>query len=150
MNKYEMTVVINGKLEEEAKNEVLERAKALIERFGGTIKNVDEWGKKKFAYEIQKTKEGYYNFIKFEAESSAPAEIENRMRIMDGVVRYLIVIDDLPENAQIKKEEPPVETSEEAPAPKEDAKEAETEEPEAPASEDNAEAEATEDSGETE
>ena len=113
MNKYEMAVVINGKLEEDAKNAVLDKVKALIERFEGTIKNVDEWGKKRFAYEIQKSKEGYYNFIKFEAEPTAPAEIEHRMRIMDGVVRYLIVTDDLPENTQIKKEEAP---AEEAPA----------------------------------
>ncbi len=107
MNKYELAVVINGRLEEDAKNAVLDKVKALIERFEGTIKNVDEWGKKRYAYEIQKSKEGYYNFIKFEAESSAPAEIEHRMRIMDGVVRYLIVTDDLPENTGIKKEEAP-------------------------------------------
>ncbi len=117
MNKYEMTVVINGRLEEDAKNEVLGRVKALIERFGGTIKNVDEWGKKRFAYEIQKSKEGYYNFIKFEAEGTAPAEIENRMRIMDGVVRYLIVVDELPENAQIKREEAPQEDTRSEAAP---------------------------------
>ena len=124
MNKYEMAVVISGKLEEDAKNAVLDKVKALIERFEGTIKNVDEWGKKKYAYEIQKSKEGYYNFIKFEAEPAAPAEIEHRMRIMDGVVRYLIVTDDLPENTQIKKEEAP---AEEAPAADENP--AETEEP---------------------
>ncbi|MCR4589368.1 MAG: 30S ribosomal protein S6 [Lachnospiraceae bacterium] len=127
MNKYEMAVVVNGKLEEDAKNAVLDKVKALIERFGGTIKNVDEWGKKRFAYEIQKSKEGYYNFIKFEAESTAPAEIEHRMRIMDGVVRYLIVTDDLPENIGIKKEEAPAseDSAEEA---TEAAEESETEE----------------------
>ena len=121
MNKYEMAVVINGKLEEDAKNAVLDKVKALIERFEGTIKNVDEWGKKRYAYEIQKSKEGYYNFIKFEAESTAPAEIEHRMRIMDGVVRYLIVTDDLPENAGVKKEEAP---AAEAPAAEEATPEA--------------------------
>ena len=131
MNKYEMAVVINGRLEEDAKNAVLDKAKALIERFGGTIKNVDEWGKKRYAYEIQKSKEGYYNFIKFEAEPTAPAEIEHRMRIMDGVVRYLIVTDDLPENTQISKEEAP---AEEAPAEEAPVEEAADEE-EAPAEE---------------
>ncbi len=127
MNKYEMAVVINGKLEEDAKNAVLDKVKALIERFECTIKNVDEWGKKRYAYEIQKSKEGYYNFIKFEAEPEAPAEIEHRMRIMDGVVRYLIVTDDLPENTQLKKEEAPAEDApaDETPA---EAEEAETEE----------------------
>ena len=127
MNKYEMAVVINGRLEEDAKNAVLDKVKALIERFEGTIKNVDEWGKKRYAYEIQKSKEGYYNFIKFEAEPAAPAEIEHRMRIMDGVVRYLIVTDDLPENAGIKREQ--------APAAEDSAEAAADEKPEAPAAE---------------
>ncbi len=146
MNKYEMTVVINGRLEEEGKNEVLGRVRALIERFGGTIKNVDEWGKKKYAYEIQKSKEGYYNFIKFEAESDAPAEIENRMRIMDGVVRYLIVIDDLPENVQIRREEPQQEETEDTPAV-ETAEE--VSDPEVQSSDESAETEAAEDTAET-
>ena len=53
--------------------------------------NVDDWGKKRLAYEIQKMKEGFYYFIQFEAESSAPAEIESRIRIMDNVLRYLVV-----------------------------------------------------------
>ena len=71
--------------------EVVDKCKALIERFGGTITNVDDWGKKRLAYEIQKMKEGFYYFIQFEAESSAPAEIESRIRIMDNVLRYLVV-----------------------------------------------------------
>ena len=91
MNKYEMAVVINGKLEEDAKNAVLDKVKALIERFEGTIKNVDEWGKKRLAYEIQKMHEGFYYFIQFEADSDCPAELERHMRIMDNVLRYLIV-----------------------------------------------------------
>ena len=49
------------------------------------------WGKKKLAYEIQKMNEGYYTFIQFDAEGSAIAEIEQRMRIMDNVIRYLCV-----------------------------------------------------------
>ena len=95
MNKYELAVVISGKLEEDDKNAALDKVKALIERFDGKITSVDEQGKKRFAYEVQKMKEGYYNFIKFEAEATAPAEIEKRIRIMDNVVRYLIVVDDV-------------------------------------------------------
>ena len=60
-------------------------------RFGGTVGEVDDWGKKKLAYEIQKMNEGYYYFINFEAEGSAIAEIESFMRIMDNVLRYLCV-----------------------------------------------------------
>ena len=94
MTKYELAVVVSAKLEEEDRAAVVEKAKALIERFGGQITNVDDWGKKRLAYEIQKMKEGFYYFIQFDAETSAPAEIESRMRIMDGVIRYLCVKQD--------------------------------------------------------
>ena len=91
MNKYELAVVVSAKIEDEERAAVVDKCKALIERFGGTITNVDDWGKKRLAYEIQKMKEGSYYFIQFEAESSAPAEIESRIRIMDHVLRYLVV-----------------------------------------------------------
>lgn len=91
MNKYELAVVVSAKIEDEERAAVVDKCKALIERFGGTITNVDDWGKKRLAYEIQKMKEGFYYFIQFKAESSAPAEIESRIRIMDNVLRYLVV-----------------------------------------------------------
>ena len=91
MNKYALAVVVSAKIEDEERAAVVDKCKALIERFGGTITNVDDWGKKRLAYEIQKMKEGFYYFIQFEAESSAPAEIESRIRIMDNVLRYLVV-----------------------------------------------------------
>ena len=91
MNKYELTVVVSAKIEDDERAAVIDKCKALIERFGGTITNVDEWGKKKLAYEVQKMKEAFYYFIQFDAEPTAPAEIESRVRIMDNVIRYLIV-----------------------------------------------------------
>lgn len=94
MNKYEMAVVVSSKVEEEVKIATLDKVKALIERFGGAITNIDDQGKKKLAYEIEKMTEAYYYFIKFDAEPSAPAEIESRIRIMDNVIRYLIVSDE--------------------------------------------------------
>lgn len=91
MKKYELCVVVTTKIEDEERAATIEKVKAIIERFGGNVTNVDEWGKRKLAYEIQKMKEGYYYFIQFEAPTSAPAEIESRVRIMDSVLRYLIV-----------------------------------------------------------
>ena len=91
MNKYELAVVVSAKIEDEERAAVVDKVKAYIERFGGQISNVDEWGKKRLAYEIQKMHEGFYYFIQFEAEATAPAEIENRVRIMDNVLRFLIV-----------------------------------------------------------
>ena len=91
MNKYELVVVVNAVIEDDARAAVIEKAKDLITRFGGTISGVDEWGKKILAYEIQKMNDGFYYFIKFEAETTAIAEIESQMRIMDNVLRYLCV-----------------------------------------------------------
>ena len=91
MSKYELAVVLNAKIEDDARVAALEKVKNYITRFGGTVTDVDEWGKKRLAYEIQKMKEGYFYFIHFEAETTAPIEIENRIRIMENVLRYLCV-----------------------------------------------------------
>ena len=94
MNKYELAVVVNAKIEDDARTATVEKVKEYITRFGGTITNVDEWGKKKLAYDIQKMSEGFYYFIQFDAEGTAPAEIERRVRVMENVLRYLCVRQD--------------------------------------------------------
>ena len=91
MNQYELALVVNAKIEDETRLATLEAAKELITRFGGTVTNVDDWGKKRLAYEIQKMKEGFYYFIQFDADSTVPAEIEQRVRIMENVIRYLCI-----------------------------------------------------------
>ena len=94
MNKYELAVVVNAKIEDDARAAVIEKVQKYVTRFGGQISDVEEWGKKRLAYEIQKMREGYYYFIHFEAETTAPAEIEARLRIMENVIRYLCVRQD--------------------------------------------------------
>ena len=91
MNKYELVLVVNAKIEDDARAAVVEKAKAYVTRFGGTVTEVEDWGKKKLAYEIQNMKEGFYYFIQFEADAACPAELEKRVRIMDNVLRYLVV-----------------------------------------------------------
>ena len=91
MNKYELAVVVSAKIEDDARVATIEKVQSYITRFGGTVTNVDEWGKRKLAYEIQKMREGFYYFIKIESEATAPAEIEARLRIMENVIRFLCV-----------------------------------------------------------
>ena len=91
MNKYELAVVVNAKIEDEERAQVIEKVKDMITRFGGNVTDVDEWGKRRLAYEIQKMKEAYYYFVHFEADATVPGEIEQRVRIMDNVLRYLCV-----------------------------------------------------------
>ncbi|MFQ9516312.1 MAG: 30S ribosomal protein S6 [Eubacterium sp.] len=92
MNKYELTVVVSAKLEDEGRAAELDKVKALIEKFGGTITNVDEAGKKKLAYEIQKMSEAYYYFIDFDTDNTdCPSELESQLRIMENVIRFMTV-----------------------------------------------------------
>ena len=91
MNNYELAVVVSAKIEDDARAAVLDKVKALIARFNGNITEVIDGGKKKLAYEIEKQSEGYYYFIHFDADSTAPNEIEQRIRIMDNVIRYLCI-----------------------------------------------------------
>lgn len=91
MNKYELAVVLSAKLEDEERAAAMEKVTGYITRFGGTVTDIDEWGKKRLAYEIQKMKEGFYYFVQFDAPATCPAEVEKRVRIVDNVIRYLCV-----------------------------------------------------------
>ena len=93
MNKYELALVVSANVEDEVRTATIEKVNELITRIGGTITDPGTSEKKKLAYDIQHMSEGFYSFIKFEAEATAPAEIESRIRIMDNVLRFLIVKD---------------------------------------------------------
>ena len=80
MNKYELALVVSANVEDEVRNATVEQVKELITRFGGTITDPGTCEKKKLAYE-------------FEADAATPAEVESRIRIMENVIRFLIVKD---------------------------------------------------------
>lgn len=91
MNKYELVVIVKPNLEEAEIKSEFESVQELITKFGGNIEKVDDWGKRRLAYEIKKFSDGFYSFITFVADSNAPMEIEKRMRIKENVLRYLVV-----------------------------------------------------------
>jgi small subunit ribosomal protein S6 len=91
MNKYELALVVSAKIEDDARTATVEKAKEYITRAGGTVTEVEDWGKKKLAYEIQHMTEGFYYFIQFDADTTVPAQVEQDVRIMDNVLRFLCV-----------------------------------------------------------
>ena len=91
MHKYEMGVIINPQLDEEAIAAEQEYIIGLITRFGGVIDKVDVWGRRKLAYEIQKLTEGHYIFIYIDGPPTMPREIEDRINIRENVLRHLII-----------------------------------------------------------
>jgi len=91
MNKYETLFILKATLDEEAVKAGVEKFKGIIENGGGTIDNIDAWGKRKLAYEIDKQNEGIYTLINFTADSQLPKELDRVFRITDGVIRHIIV-----------------------------------------------------------
>lgn len=87
---YETVMILSMKNGEETNQALIERFKNLIEE-RATLKNVDEWGKRKLAYLINKESEGYYVLFDFESTAEFPAELDRRCRITEGVVRSLII-----------------------------------------------------------
>ena len=91
MRKYETIFILHPSLDEEAVKANIEKFKGVIENGGGTIENVDFWGKRKLAYEIAKVNEGFYALINFEANTELPKELDRVFRITDGVIRHIVV-----------------------------------------------------------
>lgn len=94
MRKYEMIFILHPSLDEEAVNATVDKFKGVIENAGGVVENVDLWGKRKLAYEIEKVNEGYYTLVNFSAEPQLPKELDRLFRINDSVIRHIIVKDE--------------------------------------------------------
>ncbi len=91
MNKYELNAIFKPEFDEESLKAELEKVQALLTRFGATVDKVDSWGKRRLAYEINDCNEGYYYFLTFTCDADVPAELESRLRIMESLIRYLII-----------------------------------------------------------
>jgi small subunit ribosomal protein S6 len=91
MYKYEMTLILNPNMTDELRKAEFEKIIELLSRFGGTVDKIDEWGKRRLAYEIEKISEGYYIVVYFTGEPTTPHEIEDRLRINEHLLRYLII-----------------------------------------------------------
>ena len=89
--KYEVLYVLNPNLNEEETQAVVEKFKTLIEQ-NGTIDEMEEWGKRKLAYEINYLSEGYYVLVKFTSGPEFPAELDRILGITDGVIRSLVTL----------------------------------------------------------
>ena len=90
MNKYETIFIINTVAEETKIKELIEKFSALINS-NGKVESVDEWGKKRLAYPVNKQNEGYYVLINFEAKPELIAELERVYRITDGIMKFITV-----------------------------------------------------------
>ncbi|MCI5839709.1 MAG: 30S ribosomal protein S6 [Peptoniphilaceae bacterium] len=90
MNNYEAVLIFKPELTDDARNELFNTFKGIIEE-NGEVTNVDEWGKRKLAYEINFISEGYYYIVNFKAKGDHIKELERRLRLSDQVLRYMVI-----------------------------------------------------------
>ena len=91
MKAYELLFVLNPSADEEARAGVMKRIDVAIVDEGGVVDSVDDWGRRKLAYEIDHLTEGDYTLINFHAEPTQIAELDRVLRINDAVIRHMIV-----------------------------------------------------------
>lgn len=91
MKAYELLLLLNPSLDEESRAAVLDKIQGVITADGGVVDNVDAWGKRKLAFEVDKLNEGDYTLIDFHTAPTAIAELDRVLHITDAVVRYMLV-----------------------------------------------------------
>lgn len=90
MNNYEAVLIFKTELADADRNALLDRFKGHIEE-NGEVVSVDDWGKRKLAYEIADLKEGYYYIVDFKSDPDHIKEFERRLRLSDFVLRYMVI-----------------------------------------------------------
>jgi len=107
MRPYEVMIILDAGLEEDAIRAVLDRSAEIIGSHGGNPGRVDRWGKRRFAYELHHRWEGYYVLLEATAEPAAMAELDRMLFLADDVVRHKVIR--MPEgHAGRKRSGPPV------------------------------------------
>ena len=91
MNAYEIMLMLDPELPEERQNEILARARELVEKRGGSWVGHEPWGRRKLAYEIQHKGEATYHVLHFDADADTLAELTRVLRITDGALRHMAV-----------------------------------------------------------
>ena len=115
MNYYENIVIIEPSLGEEELQEVSQKIKETIERYGGEILKEDNWGRRKLAYELNKRNQGYYILYTFKAPSDAVAKLESFYKVFEPVFKFMFIRMDKRQLKQLFDElKKPQETTEEA------------------------------------
>jgi small subunit ribosomal protein S6 len=89
INKYELGLILDPAVEPERQAEILDRLRGTVEGGKGMVVNIDDWGKRKLAYEIKRMTEGLYVFVRFSADPKTLSEVERVLGITDDVMRFM-------------------------------------------------------------
>lgn len=106
---YEMALIVDTQVDGDA---TVDHYASLLADQGATVVNIDRWGVRRLAYQIQKRQQGDYTFFYFQADPGAIAEVERACRLDEAVLRHLILQTEIPhqeEEEEVDTEEVPVE-----------------------------------------
>ena len=92
MREYEIMLILPADAEDPAVDGVVERITGVLAKSGGEVGQVDKWGRRRLAYEIAKSTEGFYVVARFTAEPDAILELERVLTLADEVVRFKVVL----------------------------------------------------------
>ena len=98
LREYECMLILPAEADEAMVSTAVERINKVISPAGGAIGQLDRWGRRRFAYEIDRTTEGYYVVLRFTAEPSAQTEIDRVLKLADEVIRHKVLV--LPDKAK--------------------------------------------------
>jgi small subunit ribosomal protein S6 len=91
MRVYESAILINAALDDEAIKNIIERIKETITTNGGEILEIDDWGRKRLAYQVKKSKIGYYVIFRFNSQPDIVPKLERYYQLDETILRYLTI-----------------------------------------------------------
>lgn len=90
-HQYELMVILNPEVDERQVAPTLDKFLKVITNDGGSVDNVDVWGKRRLAYEIQKKNEGIYAVVSFTATSEATKELDRQLKLNEQIMRTKVL-----------------------------------------------------------
>jgi small subunit ribosomal protein S6 len=99
---YEIMLILSAEADESVVATAVDRITKVVSESGGEVSNVDRWGRRRFAYELQHLTEGYYVVVNFTAEPTVQAELDRVLNLADEIIRHKVML--LPEKKPQKKE----------------------------------------------
>jgi small subunit ribosomal protein S6 len=92
LREYEVMLILPAEADESAVGGAVERITKVLSEGGGEVKNIDRWGRRRFAFPIARQSEGYYVVVRFTGEPSSLAEIDRTLTLADEVMRFKVVV----------------------------------------------------------
>lgn len=102
---YELVFIVQPDLEEEPRNALIGKVTQTISDLKGQVIKLDPWGKRRLAYPIKKHHEGFYVVVQMELPTSAERSLERAVKLMEDIIRYLVVRKDIAPPAEPQQQQ---------------------------------------------